>query len=236
VRLHRWVLLKNSVSSAMSRAMPERSPSPATCHTESILPADDAEVFVFPDGDIFAESFVSEDDDISRHCATDLTGTASEAQWLDSLLESLADEDDHDPDFEQEPDDELISLSDISARSIDVSSPQIAPESVFLPPSPPLGPFQCTLYRYRALTRESPSLSDEIEDLSLPDVEEDSASDTDSESLNTPDSRSMSSLNDVSTRAPMIRIVDEGAHAPALAPFSFFPLPSFPNNEFTQEC
>jgi len=239
VRLHRWVLLKNSVSSAMSRAIPERSPSPPN-HTESLHkvtpPTDDAEVFVFPDGDIFAESFVCEDD-ISGH-SNDMTDTASEAQWLDSLLEALADDDD--PDFEQEPDDELISLSDISAHSIDVSAPQIAPETVFLPPSPPLRPFQCTSYRYRAsqlLTCESPSLSDEIEYLSLPDVEEDSASDSDSESLNTPDSRSMSSLNEVSTRAPMVRIVDEAAHGPALlAPFSFFPLPGFSGNEFTQEC
>jgi len=238
VRLHRWVLLKNSVSNAMSRTIPERTPSPpshgGSCQTPT--PPDDAEVFVFPDGDIFAESFVS-DDDVPIFGVIDNADTASEAQWLDSLLESLADDDDSD--FEHEPDDELISLSDISARSIDVSSSQISPESIFLPPSPPLAPIQCTLYRYRSpqhLSCESPSLSEEIDDLTLADTVEDSASDTDSESLNTPDSRSMSSLNDTTTRAPMIRIVDEGAHSPVLTPFPYFPLPGFTNSDFSQQC
>jgi len=235
VRLCRWVLLKNSVSSAMSRAIPERTSSP--CHITPVKespPPDDAEVFVFPDGDIFAESFVSDQE--SNHGSIENTDTASEAQWLDSLLESLADDD---ADFDHEPDDELISLSDISARSLDVSEPQIAPESVFLPPSPPLPPIQCNLYRYRTsqlLSCETPSLSDEIEDLSLPDAAEDSASDTDSESLNTPDSRSMSSLNDLTTRSPIVRIMDESAHGTVLSPYPYFPLPGFADNEFSEQC
>lgn len=243
VRLCRWVLLKNSISSAMSRAIPERVPSPPR-HTPPYLnqtPPDDAEVFVFPDGDIFAESFVSPNDDEEHHVGLpdiDSADTASEAQWLDSLLESLADDDD-DPDFEQEPDDELISLSDISARSVDVTAPQIAPETVFLPPSPPLRPVQCSLYRYptpKLLTCDPVSLTQEIEDLSLPDVVEDSASDTDSESINTPDSRSMSSLGEVSARPPLVRIVDEGVHPSSFYSYPFYPLPEFSDNEFTQEC
>jgi len=238
VRLCRWVLLKNSISSSMSRAIPERSPSPAR-HTnppQQETPSDDAEVFVFPDGDIFAESFVSDAED-DRSPIVDTTDPASEAQWLDSLLESLAD--DEDGDFEHDPDDELISLSDSSARSVDASSPQIAPETVFLPPSPPLCPVQYPMYRYRAprlhIDELPPLPDDDIECLSLPDAE-DSASDTDTESLNTPESRSMSSLNDGSPRGPVIRIVDEMMHGPALPSFSFFTLPGFSNNEFTQEC
>jgi len=239
LRLHRWVLLKNSVSNAMSRSIPEQSPSPPshTCACQSPTPPDDAEIFVFPDGDIFAESFVSEND-VPIFGAIDKTDTASEAQWLDSLLESLVADDDE-CGFEHEPDDELISLSDISAHSIDIPPPQISPESVFLPPSPPLPPTQCTLYRYRApqhLSCESPSLSDEIDDLTLTDTVEDSASDTDSESLSTPDSRSMSSLNDVTTRAPLIRIVDEGTHSPVLSPYPYFHLSGFASNEFSQQC
>lgn len=240
VRLCRWVLLKNSVSSAMSRAIPERAPSPPRHAPQSLdqTPPDDAEIFVFPDGDIFAESFVSTDDDSNYPDELpdgDSADTASEAQWLDSLLESLADDDD--PDFEHEPDDELISLSDLSARSVDVA-PQIAPETVFLPPSPPLSPIQCSLYRYRTpklLACEPPSLTQEIEELSLPDVE-DSASDTDSESLNTPDSQSMSSLNEASARPPLVRIMDESTHASSLYSYPFYPLPGFSSNEFAQEC
>jgi len=243
VRLCRWVLLKNSISSAMSRAVPERNPPPAPPrHTltdpfDKQTPPDDAEVFVFPDGDIFAESFVSDAEDDCPSPIIDMTDTASEAQWLDSLLESLAD--DNDPDFEHDPDDELVSLSDISARSVDASSSQIAPESVFLPPSPPLPPIQ-SLYRYRAprsYADELPPLpDDDIEELSLPDAAEDSASDTDTESISTPESRSMSSLNDGAPRGPLVRIVDEVMHGPALPSFSFFPLPGFSNNEFSQEC
>jgi hypothetical protein len=243
VRLCRWVLLKNSISSAVSRAVPERSPSvspprhTAPYHKEPPPAPDDAEVFVFPDGDIFAEFFVSDSEESPE---ADMTDTASEAQWLDSLLESLADEDD--ADFEHDPDDELISLSDISTRSVDgSSSTQIAPETVFLPPSPPLLPTQCTLYRYQAPhlhTSDLPPLprDDDIEEFSLPDVMEDSASDTDTESISTPESRSMSSLNDGPSRGPLIRIVDEAVHAPALPPFNFFPLRGFTSDEFTQEC
>jgi hypothetical protein len=238
IRLCRWVLLKNSVSSAMSRTVPERCPSPPrqTLSHSPQPPQDEEEIFVFPDGDIFAESFVS-DNNVPLFSVVENADTASEAQWLDSLLESLADDDDGT--FEHEPDDELISLSDISARSIDVSSPQISPESIFLPPSPPLSPIQVNLYRYRApqlLSCDSPSLSDEIEGLTLADAVEDSASDTDTESVNTPDSRSMSSLNEVTTSAPMIRIVDESAHGSTLSPFPYFPLPGFATNEFSQEC
>lgn len=227
----------------MSRAIPERAPSPPR-HAPPYLnqtPPDDAEVFVFPDGDIFAESIITPNDDEEHHIAlpdSDSADATSEAQWLDSLLESLADDDD--PDFEQEPDDELISLSDISARSIDAPTPQIAPETVFLPPSPPLRPIQCSLYRYptpKHLTCDTVSLTQEIEDLSLPDAVEDSASDTDTESINTPDSRSMSSLGEAAaTRLPLVRIVDESVHPSSLYSYPFYPLPEFSDNEFTQEC
>jgi len=95
--LHRWVLLKNSIVNSLSSTPPPALP---VTHNDSVDEDDDDEAdevldsvevvdsFMFPD----AGKLVSESTEEAK---------ASEAQWLDSLLQTLGDDDDDDFDSEQ---------------------------------------------------------------------------------------------------------------------------------------
>ncbi|KAG5647155.1 hypothetical protein DXG03_001110 [Asterophora parasitica] len=86
--LHRWVLLKNSIISSPS--IPSGAPvsdlsSPEDSDTDDLVEVD-SDSFLFPDAGKLVSSPGTSDNLI----------TASEAQWLDSLLETLGDEDEDD--------------------------------------------------------------------------------------------------------------------------------------------
>jgi hypothetical protein len=91
--LHRWVLIKNSIVNSHSSTLPPTMPD---THHDSVDEEDDDDAdevldsvevvdsFMFPDaGKLVSESSTDE-------------AKASEAQWLDSLLETLGDDDDDD--------------------------------------------------------------------------------------------------------------------------------------------
>jgi len=261
-RLHRWVLLKNSLTNALSRST-ETPPPPTTTLVSVSASApelssrdDEYDAFLFPDGDVFAESFVDtgntkpESNDEDRH--------GSEAQWLNSLLESLDDNSetdtlvtvvsvDADADEEEDEESDLMSLLDLPD-----SMASSTPESILLPPSPPLSAFDspaAALHNFWAhqrlpltYTSISSDISDDIDALALPDVIEDSSSDTDSESLNTPFTRSTSSLGDAQ-RQPFVRIVE--GEPPIHSNTSQYPYEfeagidthhHHPSESFEQEC
>lgn len=90
--LHRWVLIKNSIVNSLSSTPPPALPD---THNDSVDEDEDdadevldsvevVDSFMFPDaGKLVSESTTEE-------------AKVSEAQWLDSLLETLADDDDDD--------------------------------------------------------------------------------------------------------------------------------------------
>ncbi len=232
LRLCRWVLLKNSLTNAISRSTETTpsppadiplppSPEPVFATLEQVP---EIEAFLFPDGDVFAEFFpVDEQYSTSVSSHADL---GSEAQWLDSLLESLSEEQEPDtlvaaaPAYDEEDEDcDLVSLLDLpSSEDLSLSTP----ESICLPPSPPLEPFlpgqpSHPLYPPNHLMLYSLSdLSDDLESLALPDAIEDSYSDTDSDSINTPFTQSLSSLAEGANHSPaamrqLVHIVDPSA-------------------------
>jgi hypothetical protein len=232
VRLCRWVLLKNSLTNTLTRST-ESSPPPysdVSPTPKSIPPPDlhrepTIEAFLFPDGDVFAESF-SADDQFSEG-ATPEVDLGAEALWLNSLLESLSEENEADGltvavpvDDDEEEELDLVSLLDLpSSEDLSIS---ITPESIRLPPSPPLPPSNSETSAFRLYSHDGriayslSELSDDLESLAPPDVIEDSCSDTDSDSIVTPFTRSFSSLAEgahPSTGAmrPLVHIVDHSA-------------------------
>jgi len=232
LRLCRWVLLKNTISNALAPEPIVPSPISVPVEYENL---DEEELFQFPDGDVFAESFLQEDEE-----AVD-----SEERWLDSLLEALGDQDAEmdsvtvipvEDDDEDDEYDDLASLTAPSSEDIASSSPQ----SVSLPPSPPLDPLpsapnspvQSFYGHVHPLPHSSPFYDD---DLPLLDSVDDS-SDDDSESLHTPRSqRSLSSIEDSRPyRTPYIQ--SSGTEIPfAGDPLETFSL-SIPIDAFDQEC
>jgi hypothetical protein len=214
--LHRWVLLKNSINSptlSSSIASSSDLPPPDAHHhhhssyseedddesTDELLGSVTVPTFMFPD----AGNFVERPHDDAQH--------SSEAQWLDSLLETLGDDDDDDfgADSEQhlssstEDDDEHLfspsaspmSSSDdlphmhhqpsyFSHPSVPYSAPFSYPSSLTCIYSPS---FDSSLAALPA-PYEDPlpySVSDDVDDLAVPDAIDDT-SDDESDAPQTP--------------------------------------------------
>ncbi|KAF9653036.1 hypothetical protein BDM02DRAFT_3183004 [Thelephora ganbajun] len=219
--LHRWVLLKNSIvrsqpsspaSSTISEhssiLYPQEDPAPKLVgHDSEGNLCDQSEAFLFPDPDALNYDFTPSSSQQSPK------SDASEAQWLDSLLESFSDDDDEEPistrrsasDDDQEylftspsmsP---VASSEDLVHHSSYYESPPI-PVSYPIP-YPPL--FHPPLIRLEdPLSRTIPlqevrhpySDFDELDDLSVPEAIEDT-SDDDSDTLTTPCRSAMSFAN-----------------------------------------
>jgi hypothetical protein len=128
--LHRWVLLKNSIV----RSQPP-SPAPSTIpeHSSVVFPPEDTaqkpadhepagdyydhfEAFLFPDPDALSCDFTPSPPPSSPK------SDASEAQWLDSLLESFSDDDEED----EEPVSIRRSVSDDDQEYL-FTSPSMSP-------------------------------------------------------------------------------------------------------------
>ncbi|KAJ6455741.1 hypothetical protein C8R45DRAFT_1064917 [Mycena sanguinolenta] len=110
--LHRWVLLKNSIIQSLP-LVSTTSPSPAPSPSDEDEAEDEPEVdsFMFPDAGKLVEGPSSE-------------VNASEAAWLDSLLETLGEDDEYD--FNADP--------DVSVSVVPVDDDED------LPQSPPISP------------------------------------------------------------------------------------------------
>ena len=220
--LHRWVLLKNSIvrsqpssptSSTISEhpsiVYPSEDLGPKSVdHDSEGNPCDQSEAFLFPDPDALSYDFTPSSSPSSPK------SDASEAQWLDSLLESFSDDDDG----EEEPISTRRSVSDDDQEYLFTSpsmSPiassedlvhhssfyESSPISVSYPvPYPPL--FHPPLILEEPLSRTAPLQGagrpyddvDELDDLSVPEAIEDT-SDDDSDSLITPCRSAMSFVN-----------------------------------------
>ena len=211
--LHRWVLLKNSIvrsqpSSPSSSTISEHSsvvgvpedPTPKSVDRGSEgNTCDQSEAFLFPDPDALSYDYTPSSSPPSPK------SDASEAQWLDSLLESFSDEEEEDEPIStrhsvSDDDQEylftspsmspLASSEDLTHHSSYYESPPI---SVPYPiPYPPL--FHPPLIRLEEpLGRTTPLQDvgrpyydvDELDDLSVPEAIEDT-SDDESDSLTTP--------------------------------------------------
>ncbi|KAF9009425.1 hypothetical protein BDQ17DRAFT_1300236 [Cyathus striatus] len=198
--LHRWVLLKNSIihspshsANASTSELHDMNPvypldSLDNDVSDKVLGSDEADSFMFPD----AGNFVG-----SQSANVDAVHT--EAQWLDSMLQSLGDDDD---DYDAPEDDEEHFLSPLISpmsssddlpnqpsyfRSSTSVSYSTYPYLVPYPPSPQLysldsfsslpAPYEVPLpYHYT---------DDSIEDLPVPDAIEDT-SDDESDAPSTP--------------------------------------------------
>ncbi|KAF7304667.1 hypothetical protein MKEN_01180800 [Mycena kentingensis (nom. inval.)] len=193
--LHRWVLLKNSII----QSPPLSTSSSANTAAATPLPDDDGDddgdSFMFPDAGKLMQGISTE-------------SAASEAAWLDSLLETLGEDDDET--------DVNVSVVPVDDDDEDLPpSPSISPMSSsddlhcyypFLVPYPPYSP------------PPSPSLStapfttlpyadplpycdfDDLDDLPVPEAIEDT-SDDESDAPPTP-GQSLSSLNPTSIPLP----------------------------------
>lgn len=212
--LHRWVLLKNSIVNSLSSTPPPALP---VTHNDSVDEDDDDEADEVLDSVEVVDSFMFPD-------AGKLVGEtteeakASEAQWLDSLLQTLGDDDDDDFSVDSEQnisslptdDDEFPLYSPIVSSpmsSSDGHSSYYSTSSISVPypvPYPPLS------HAYHFDTTFEPLVSpfsapyenplpyhdlDHLED--MPEAIEDT-SDDDSDAPTTPSlGRSSSSLTSV---------------------------------------
>jgi len=205
--LHRWVLLKNSII----HAVPLTASSPSSLFTDKTdivtevedeeANTEDTDSFMFPD----AEKLHSSEN------------SACEAQWLDSLLETLGDDDDDeygidsgsvlqaDDEYDQmlsplpspmSSSDDLLNQSYLSPS---LSYPYLAPYPPFHPPL--VNSYHLDSYHLDS-TFVSPSYVDplpyyeldhDVADLPVPDAIEDT-SDDESDSPLTPSVQSSSSL------------------------------------------
>lgn len=196
--LHRWVLLKNSIvrSQPCSPSATKNSPFDVDALPVHITSTQDEDE---EDCDVEEEDgFVFPDPHTLPDTASSSKASDSEAQWLDSLLETLSD--DMGDDTHPHDDDEVFyspSLSPISSSEDLVNTPHV---SYPLPPYPPL--FHPPLimpedleYRLEAVEEAQAMVGfpyydvDDLDDLSVPEAIEDT-SDDESEVLNTPYSNS----------------------------------------------
>jgi hypothetical protein len=218
--LHRWVLLKNSIirSQTPTAITAPSDKSDLNCvHTSHTRTEEDyedeeeeeADSFFFPDAGKLADS---------RETGV----SASEAEWLDSLLEDLADEDEGDfnasPDIcvsilpvDDDDDDSLLSpLISPMSSSDDLLQPAYYPPSIPVPypvPYPPDQPSPIHEFHRDPPSNSQPSSYDDnlpyyytndVDDLAVPDAIEDT-SDDESDAPSTPSLRhstSTSSLTD----------------------------------------
>ena len=216
--LHRWVLLKNSIT----RSQPNNAATFSPNNTSELLPTypsdtgdEDEEVcfdlehdsFIYPDARMLLDSSCSANND------------SSESQWFDSLLESLVHEDSDDSLLhvgdEDDEDDLPLSLSVSPMSSTDDlghpvynNTPISLPYPVVYPPyNPPL----LSLLELQPLNTSLDSIyppfnvalpynaEDDIDDLPVPDTVED-LSDDESDALCSP-----------ATRSPSMSLVDGSA-------------------------
>ncbi|KAJ8521017.1 hypothetical protein ONZ45_g2244 [Pleurotus djamor] len=224
--LHRWVLLKNSLIHS-TPCLPSSTAHSGACtpvklsildHQTDDVDEDedddsflDGNSFMFPDAGQLGEKRVT-------------SGNASEAAWLDSLLQSLGDDEDEEEDLAisrtsdlpVEDDEELLLSPSLSPMSSSDDLP--GGHSAYLPtpisvtysypvPYPPFHPPQIHSYDFESPNHASlPSFrqyedplpyyeADDIDNLSVPDAIED-LSDDESDAPSTPSLGSRSSLTD----------------------------------------
>lgn len=188
--LHRWVLLKNSIIRSLpltTTSLSQSEPALPSCnhhgHTDVDIEDEDVtteetDSFMFPD----AEKFVDNPDvDVSN----------SEAQWLDSLLETLGDDEDSDFGASQADDDDeetlLSPLLSPMSSSDDLTSDYYSHSASTYPvPYPPFHPplirsyddtFDDSLF---ASAHDHPFPyydEDDVSDLPVPDAIEDTSDD-----------------------------------------------------------
>jgi len=176
---------------------PPEDPAPKLVgHDPEGNPCDPSEAFLFPDPDALSYDFTPSSPPPSPK------SDASEAQWLDSLLESFSDEDEGEEpistrrsvsDDDQEylfTSPSLASSEDLTHHSPYYESPPISvPYPIPYPPlfHPPLIRLEEPLSRITPLREaERPYYDvDELDDLSVPEAIEDT-SDDESDSLTTP--------------------------------------------------
>jgi hypothetical protein len=208
--LHRWVLLKNSIIRSLPlTTSPTSIVNPDVNHVYSPDEADEeeevdeADSFMFPDGGKLVDARAEENDN------------ASEAEWLDSLLETLGDEEEDEFTVDSDvhvstslaDDDEDLLLSPLvspmsssddlvgQATYIYYPPPIAIPYPVPYPPfhPPPLTRSYELDSHYPTLDSSPPSYEnalpycdlDDVEDLSVPEAIEDT-SDDESDVPNTP--------------------------------------------------
>ncbi|KAK1232257.1 hypothetical protein PQX77_004631 [Marasmius sp. AFHP31] len=208
--LHRWVLLKNSVLRALPLTTPSLTQSEPTLPSTKIpngepeeeVVIDDADSFMFPD----AEDLVETD--------------SCESQWLDSLLETLGDDDDseccgnschadEDDDHSLSPFTSPMSSSDDLISCAYDESPISSPYTYPCPvPYPPFHPPTDSLdFSFLASPYDNPFPycdQDDVEDMPVPDSIEDTSDDESDTPLTPSIGRSSSSLDFKDpTKAPL---------------------------------
>lgn len=210
--LHRWVLLKNSIvrSSSSSPTTPttplDKSPinhvyssDEGSNEDEEVCCDEETDSFMFPDAS-------------KLNSCGEAGVTSSEAEWLDSLLETLGDDDDDftaDSDVhvsilpvDDDDDDPSYSplMSPMSSSDDLVAQPPYYPPPIAVPYPVPYPPFHPPLIRSLELDSLSSPLDsspppyvdalpyydmDDVEDLAVPDAIEDT-SDDESDAVSTP--------------------------------------------------
>lgn len=189
--LHRWVLLKNSIVKA-----PEEPPLPTATDSDSITLSnhdreyqrevvdDDADSFVFPDADMFA-NFKRDD-----------AGASTEAEWLDSVLETLEDDEGITVDVQPVDDDEddlaLSPLNSPASSSDDLAThPSYYPAPITIPYPLPYQALEQLSAGYDApFYRDALPHGDgdvyDVEEMSVPEAVDDDSDDESSEAPTTP--------------------------------------------------
>ncbi|KAI9434011.1 hypothetical protein H4582DRAFT_1856402 [Lactarius indigo] len=215
--LHRWVLLKNSITRSQPNGTIPCSPnntSEPPYHSDA--GDEDEEVccdvehsFIYPDARKLLDTPCTVNDD------------SSEKQWFDSLLESLEHDDSDDA---NEPDDDLppftpsaspMSSTDDLSHPVYNNTPISMPYPVVYPPynSPPLlSPLELqplntpldSVYPFPPFNVALPyNAEDDTDDLPVPDTVEDT-SDDESDALSAPTP---------ATRSPSLSLVDTSARS-----------------------
>ncbi|KAI5123273.1 hypothetical protein M0805_009295 [Coniferiporia weirii] len=213
--LHRWVLLKNSITQDVSSDSNTSSAALFSDATDPDVDAEfeDEEVDSIIDEGMFAFLFPDPGD----AAGPSNEGSVSEAQWLDSILETLGDSDDEGSDVDMRvavnmASDECDSEQHVSRvnsilSNMSFSGDFAAPTPIAVPYPVPYPPFHPPLVHsfdfdadvYFCSSRSdpySPYRSGDIDDPegSVPDAIDDT-SDDESDAPSTPFSRSRTSLN-----------------------------------------
>ncbi|KAJ7219121.1 hypothetical protein GGX14DRAFT_590121 [Mycena pura] len=193
--LHRWVLIKNSIIQSLPLTAASSPSADDAATSEEDDGDDDIDSFMFPDAGTLLEGFSSE-------------ASVSEAAWLDSLLETLGEDDDYDLSPEPEVHVSLVAVDDDEDLG---PSPPISPMSSsddltaqsyypYLVPYPPYSPplvTPCSLASSSSVPHVDPLPYCDLDDLEdfppVPDAIEDT-SDDESETPPTP-GQSLSSLS-----------------------------------------
>ncbi|KAH0584326.1 hypothetical protein J132_02790 [Termitomyces sp. J132] len=233
--LHRWVLLKNSIVSH-TPPLPDDPDEPDELDTDA---------FMFPDAGKLASG------------PTPDGGSTSEAQWLDSLLETLGGDDDDDDfaavsrisihvddDDDNDNDDQLSPVGSPVSSSDDLLITQF-PHHVPYPypvPYPPFHPpliYPCELDHhssfdsFSALPYDEPLPYYDAESSSVPDAIEDTSDDESTDAPTTPSlGRSRNEFLDPAPPRSRLRHAHPHVHVdpddPYYYPFELDPLP-FPH-------